>query len=299
MTDCRGLLLAQQRRANCNYISAKCAYTTCADQSIIGTYCYGMDHKVGRSPGLVTSPRSYSCTGTSFCPLAYYAYPEINGSANCCDSTGMIWSCDPLEGCRCLPLGTFLFIQQPVLEARAAAASPGPTPTPTDSVAISSGLSTGAKAGIAIGAIVGAAALFGLAFWLAWLLYQRRNGPSAPFDVGAAEKTNEPHSTLEPYGASGHHSTLPELVPNQAPETREIFSSPKPYTAPRQHNTLPELGSNLVQGRKETHSTLEPWRAPQQHSTLEPYHTSQYGNRAQPRAAPGMQEMDTDTPGGW
>jgi hypothetical protein len=58
------------------------------------------------------------------------------------------------------------------------------------------GLNTGAKAGIAVGTVLGAAALFGLAFWLAWRLLQRRRSGGRVFG-DTNNVIHEQHSTLE------------------------------------------------------------------------------------------------------
>jgi hypothetical protein len=74
--------------------------------------------------------------------------------------------------------------------------SPSPQTSWTGEMPKAGGLNTGAKAGIAVGTVLGAAALFGLAFWLAWRLLQRRR-----IGGGVIGDTNnvihEQQSTLE------------------------------------------------------------------------------------------------------
>jgi hypothetical protein len=74
------------------------------------------------------------------------------------------------------------------------------TSLPTQGIMVppspSSGLSTGAKAGIGVGAVVGTAAIFGLIFWLAWILRKGRKDMtklSPGVDTGEPEWRNQAH----------------------------------------------------------------------------------------------------------
>jgi hypothetical protein len=78
----------------------------------------------------------------------------------------------------------------------ATSTSPAPQTSRAGEMPKAGGLNTSAKAGIAVGTVLGAAALFGLAFWLAWRLFQqRRSGGRVVGDTNNV--IHEKHSTLE------------------------------------------------------------------------------------------------------